>query len=257
MFQSNLFSGKTALVTGGGSGIGFEIAKQLLQLGATVYIGSRKQERIDKALADLQQFGDCKGQVLDIREPESVKFFADFIEAKNGKLDILINNAGGQFPSPAEMISPKGFNAVVNNNLNGTWNVIHEMANRFFLAQQQGNIVNIVLDNFRGVPGMSHSGAARAGVQNLTMSLAVEWANRGIRVNCVAPGIIQSSGLENYPPELLNGVAKNIPMKRLGSMEEVAWLTLFLASPMASYITGETMYVDGGSRLWGDVWQID
>jgi citronellol/citronellal dehydrogenase len=104
---------------------------------------------------------------------------------------------------------------------------------------------------------MSHTGAARAGVQNLSMSIAVEWANRGITVNCVAPGIIQSSGLENYPPELLNGVSKNIPMKRLGSVEEVAWLTLFLASPMATYITGETVYVDGGSRLWGDIWQVE
>ena len=257
MFQENFFLGKTVLVTGGGSGIGFEIAKQLLKLGAEVYIGSRKQDRIDAALIELSKFGIIRGQVVDIREPESVTHFADFIEQQSGKLDLLINNAGGQFPSPAEMINPKGFSAVINNNLNGTWNVIHEMANRFFLKQKNGSIVNIVLDNFRGTPGMSHSGAARAGVQNLTMSLAVEWANRGIRINCVAPGIIQSSGLENYPPELVNGVAKNIPMKRLGSIQEVAWVTLFLSSPMASYITGETIYVDGGSRLWGDIWEIE
>jgi citronellol/citronellal dehydrogenase len=257
MFQSNLFSGKTVLVTGGGSGIGFEIAKQFLQLGAEVYIGSRKQERIEQAVMELHQYGNCKGFRLDIREPESVKHLADMIENQSKKLDILINNAGGQFPSPAEAISPKGFSAVVNNNLNGTWNVIHEMANRFFLQQQSGHIVNIVVNNYRGIAGMSHTGAARAGVQNLSMSVAVEWANRGITVNCVAPGIIQSSGLDNYPPELLHGVSKNIPMKRLGSVEEVAWLTLFLASPMATYITGETVYVDGGSRLWGDIWQVE
>ncbi len=257
MFQSNLFLGKTILVTGGGSGIGFEIAKQFLSLGAEVYIGSRKQERIEEAVMKLHHYGNCKAFRLDIREPESVQHLADMIEAQSGKLDILINNAGGQFPSPAEAISPKGFGAVVNNNLNGTWNVIHEMANRFFLKQQSGNIVNIVVNNYRGFAGMSHTGAARAGVQNLSMSLAVEWANRGININCIAPGIIQSSGLENYPPEMVAGVAKNIPMKRLGSMEEVAWLAVFLASPMAAYITGENIYIDGGSRLWGDIWQVE
>ena len=126
----------------------------------------------------------------------------------------------------------------------------------FFLKQNAGSIVNIVVNNYRGMPGMSHTGAARAGVMNFTMSLAVEWANRGIRLNCVAPGIIFSSGLKNYPPELVAGVEKKIPMKRLGTVQEVANLTLFLASDFASYITGETMYIDGGSRLWGDIWEI-
>jgi citronellol/citronellal dehydrogenase len=257
MFQSNIFKEKTVLVTGGGSGIGFVIAKQFLELGATVFIGSRKQARLDEALPKLQTFGECYALLLDIREPESVSRMADEIVQRSGKLDILINNAGGQFPSPAEDISPKGFNAVVNNNLNGTWNVTQIMANRFFLKQKNGSIVNIVVNNYRGVAGMSHTGAARAGVMNFTMSLAVEWANRGVRINCVAPGIIKSSGLENYPPELVAGVEKNIPMKRLGTMEEVAHMTLFLASDFATYITGETMYVDGGARLWGDIWQIE
>lgn len=257
MFQKDIFKGKIALVTGGGSGIGFEIARQLLSLGATVYIGSRRKDRLEEAIMKLHKYGDCRAFVLDIREPENVKHFADLIENQSGRLDILINNAGGQFPSPSEAISPKGFSAVVNNNLNGTWNVIHEMSNRFLLPQKQGNIVNIVVNNYRGIPGMAHTGAARAGVQNLSMTLAVEWANRGVRINCVAPGIIQSSGLENYPPELLVGISDKIPMKRLGSIEEVAWATLFLASPMANYITGETIYVDGGNRLWGDVWEIN
>jgi citronellol/citronellal dehydrogenase len=257
MFKENSFAGKTVLVTGGGSGIGFEIAKQFLQLGAEVYIGSRNKERLEKAIMQLHHFGTCKAFVLDIRDIESVGHFADMIESQSGKLDILINNAGGQFPAPAESISPKGFNAVVNNNLNGTWNMIHTMANRFFLKQNSGSIVNIVVNNYRGIAGMSHTGAARAGVMNLSMSLAVEWANRGVRVNCVAPGIILSSGLENYPPSLLAGVEKKIPMKRLGTMEEVANLTLYIASDYASYITGETTYIDGGSRLWGDIWEIE
>jgi citronellol/citronellal dehydrogenase len=118
-------------------------------------------------------------------------------------------------------------------------------------------VINIVVNNYRGFPGMSHTAAARAGVSNLTQSLAVEWASRGIRLNCVAPGIIQSSGLDNYPPELTQGIAEKIPMKRLGTMQEVGALTLFLASPLAAYMTGDTIYIDGGARLWGDIWQIE
>jgi citronellol/citronellal dehydrogenase len=255
MFKEDLFKDKVALVTGGGSGIGLEIAKQLLACGATVYIAGRKQERLDKALLSLHAAGKVRAFALDIRETESIGRLADMIEAQSGRLDILINNAGGQFPSPAEGISEKGWNAVVNTNLNGTWFMTQEMAKRFFFKQKEGSVVNIVLNNFRGSPGMSHSGAARAGVMNFTKSLAVEWANRGIVLNCVAPGIIQSSGLENYPPELLAGVAAKIPMKRLGTCAEVAELTLFLAA--SKYITGETVYVDGGNRLWGDIWQIE
>lgn len=257
MFQSNLFQGKTALVTGGGSGIGLEIARQLLQLGAEVYIASRKPERLEQGMAELQALGTVHSYQLDIREPEQIVGLADLIAEKSGKLDILVNNAGGQFPSLAEDISPKGWQAVINTNLNGTWYMTQAMAKRFFFPQSQGIVINIVVNNFRGLPGMAHTGAARAGVSNLTQSLAVEWALKGVRINCVAPGIIQSSGLENYPAELVTGIAKHIPMKRLGSTEEVAALVLFLASPMAAYMTGETIYMDGGARLWGDIWQYE
>ncbi|MBL7815317.1 MAG: SDR family oxidoreductase [Saprospiraceae bacterium] len=255
MFQSDLFKGKTALVTGGGSGIGFEIARQFLTLGAEVYIAGRKQERLDQAILKLHHFGSqVKAVVLDIRDTTNIKHLADMIETQSGKLDILINNAGGQFPSPAENITEKGWNAVINTNLNGTWFVTQEMAKRFFFNQQSGSIVNIVLNNFKGFPGMSHSAAARAGVMNLTQTLAIEWVNRGIRINCVAPGIILSSGLENYPKEMVAGIEAKIPMKRLGTVAEVAELTLFLAH--AAYITGETVYIDGGNRFWGDMWEI-
>jgi citronellol/citronellal dehydrogenase len=257
MFQPDLFKGQTALVSGGGSGIGFAIAKQFLQLGAEVYICSRKKERLDHALEELKPLGTVRAMPLDIREPEQIGQLADLIAAESGKLDILINNAGGQFPSPAEDISPKGWQAVVNTNLNGTWYMTQTMAKRFFFPQKHGAIVNIVVNNYRGIPGMAHTAAARAGVSNLTQSLAVEWASRGIRINSIAPGIIQSSGLDNYPPELTAGVAKTVPMKRLGTVDEIAWLALFLASPMAAYMTGDTIYADGGARLWGDIWQID
>ena len=256
MFQSGLFAGQVALVTGGGSGIGYEIARQLLSLGAEVWIASRKQERLDIAHAELSVLGVCHAAVLDIRLPEAAEALADRIATVSGRLDILVNNAGGQFPLPAESITPKGWNAVINTNLNGTWYVTQAMANKFFLVQESGNIVNIVLNNFRGTPGMAHSAAARAGVMNLAKTLAVEWIGRNIRINSVAPGVIFSSGLDNYPPELVAMISEKLPMKRFGTVEEVANAVTFLASPMASYITGETLYVDGGSRLWGDIWEI-
>ncbi len=254
-FSEGLFREKTVLLTGGGSGIGLEIARQFLLLGAEVYIASRKAQRLEAGMRVLQPLGIVHSYPLDIREPEQVTGLAQFIAERSGRLDILVNNAGGQFPSRAEDITPKGWQAVINTNLNGTWYVTQAMANRFFFAQGAGIVVNIVANYYRGFPGMAHTGAARAGVSNLTQSLAVEWARRGLRLNCVAPGIVQSSGLEQYPPELLSGIADRIPMKRLGTVEEVASLVLFLASPMATYITGETIYVDGGAHLWGDIWQ--
>ncbi len=255
MFQKDIFKDKIVLVTGGGTGIGFTIAEMFLNYGASVVIASRKQEKLDKAQVKLSELGTCKTFALDIRDLESVEKLAKFIKTEFGQLDILINNAGGQFPSLAEAIKPKGWKAVVETNLNGTWFVTQTMFNELFKIQENGIVVNIIVDIYRGFPGMSHTGAARAGVDNLTKSLAVEWAKHNLRINAVAPGIIKSTGLKNYPPAILEGISKNIPMKRLGTTTEVANLVLFLASPMASYMTGETVYVDGGSKLWGNFWQ--
>lgn len=256
MFQTDLFQNQIVLVTGGGSGIGYAVAEQFLLLGAKVYIASRKEERVQKAAEQLSAIGPCEYAACDIRRTEDIQHLADDIREKEGRLDILINNAGGQFPSTAEDINEKGWNAVINNNLNGTWNMTQSMAKNFFIPQNSGVIINIIVNIYRGVPGMAHTGAARAGVDSLTKSLAVEWSRYGIRVNAVAPGIIQSSGLDNYPPQLLQGLSDKIPMKRLGSVAEAAWPILFLAGPAASYITGETLYVDGGSRLWGDFFEL-
>lgn len=255
MFVNNLFEGKTVLVSGGGSGIGFSIAKRFIELGAFVYIGSRKIEKIEKAVSELSELGGCTGLVFDIRNREEIAVALQQISDEKGRLDILINNAGGQFPSAAENISPNGWNAVINTNLNGTWNMTTMCFDQFFAKQEGGQVVNIIANIFRGFPGMSHTGAARAGVDNLTKSLSIEWARRGVRVNAIAPGIIQSSGLENYPPELLVGIAAKVPMNKLGTTDDIAWAALFLCSPMASFVTGETLYVDGGQRLWGDVWE--
>jgi len=194
--------------------------------------------------------------IADIREPEHIEALADKIKADTGKLDILINNAGGQFPSAAENISYNGFRAVVNNNLIGTFYVTQIMAKTFFIPQNEGNIVNIIANIYRGFPGMVHTGAARAGVDNMTKTLAIEWVRHNIRVNAIAPGIISSSGMDTYPPAILKGIESSIPNHRMGTTEEVAYPVLFLSSPMASYISGETLYVDAGNRLWGDQWKM-
>lgn len=256
MFQNDLFKNKVVLVTGGGSGIGLAIAKRFLQLGAEAIISSRKEEKLKEAVEQLSAFGKCRYVVCDIRLAEHTEALATDIKNTEGRLDILINNAGGQFPSAAENISPKGFAAVVNNNLNGTWNMTYAVANQLFIPQKHGIIVNIIAQMFRGFPGMAHTGAARAGVENLTKTLAVEWSKYHINVNAIAPGFIQSSGMEQYPEEFKKGMEDVVPAKRLGTVEEVAELTVFLSSPAVSYITGETIYIDGGQRLWGDLYKL-
>lgn len=255
MFQNNLFKNKIILVTGGGSGIGYAIAKEYLKLGATVYIASRNSEKIAKAIDELKEIGEVRSAIADIRETTQIENLAAKIKEESGRLDILVNNAGGQFPSAAENISYKGFRAVITNNLIGTFYVTQIMAKTFFIPQKEGNIVNIIANIYKGFPGMVHTGAARAGVDNITKTLAIEWVRFNIRVNAVAPGIIQSSGMDTYPPEIIKGIEKSIPNNRMGTVEEVAYPVLFLSSPMASYISGETLYVDAGNRLWGDQWK--
>ncbi|QQS30161.1 MAG: SDR family oxidoreductase [Sphingobacteriales bacterium] len=256
MFAPHIFDDKIVVVTGGGSGIGMAIAGQFLKYGAKVYIASRKEERLQESLKTLQPLGNCDAFALDIRNPEQAEQFANYIKEKDGRLDILINNAGGQFPSAAEMISTNGWNAVINTNLNGTFYLTRQMFLSFFMNQQHGTVVNIIANIYRGFPGMAHTGAARAGVDNLTKTLAVEWSPYNVRINAIAPGIIKSSGLDQYPPDMLKGITDKIPLKRLGETSEVAYLTLFLSSPMAGFITGETVYIDGGQRLWGDMWEM-
>ncbi len=255
MFDKKMFEGKVALVTGGRSGIGYAIAKMMLQHGAKVTIASRKEEPLKVAAEELMEFGPCDFKACDIRQSDQIKELANQIKEKHGKLDILINNAGGQFPALAEMINDKGWNAVINNNLNGTFYMTREMATSFFIPQKEGTIVNIIVDLHRGFPGMVHTAAARAGVENMTKTLALEWSEFNIRINCVAPGIIESSGLDTYPEpiqQLFEEGRKAIPSRRFGSVEEVSNAVCFLASPLASYTSGITLYVDGAKHLQFD-----
>lgn len=252
MYAPNLFKDKVALVTGGRSGIGYGIAEHLLQLGAKVIICSRKAEPLAEAAAKLSELGTCVHQPCDIRKSEELEALADTIEKEFGRLDLLVNNAGGQFPSLARYINDKGWNAVINNNVNGTFYATRVMANRFFIPQNEGNVVNIIVNHYRGFPGMAHTGAARAAVENLTKSLAQEWATYNIRLNCVAPGTIISSGLDTYAEPvkaLLDEMEKENLMKRHGTIEDVSNAVLFFASPLSSYTSGTTIYVDGMDHL--------
>jgi len=259
IFREDLLEGQVAIVTGGGTGIGASIAREFACLGATVVIASRKKEKIDIAAEGLsEQIGrEVFGDTCDIRDREAVNAFVDRVKERHGRIDVLVNNGGGQFFSPAEAIRPKGWDAVIGTNLTGTWNITRAVADKWML-QHGGVVTSITMLTRRTFPGMAHSVAARAGVEAMTRTLAVEWANRGMRLNCIAPGYIASSGIRQYPKGLgiIEKMKTVVPMKRMGSCNEVAWLSAFLASPAGAYITGQTLTVDGGKELWGDYWPI-
>ena len=257
IFKAGLFQGDVALVTGGGTGIGFATASEFGALGAKLALCGRRPEPLAKAAEELARAGvEVFTATCDIRDAEQVKTCVEAVKQRFGRIDVLVNNAGGQFPSAAESLSPRGFEAVVRNNLLGTFNVTQAVATLAMIPQKRGRIVNVIAQIARGFPGMVHTGAARAGVENMTKTLAVEWAMHGIRVNAVAPGVIKTSGTDQYPPELLEEAAKRSPLRRLGTANEVAHLIVYLASKQADFITGQSLYIDGGQSLWGDIWQV-
>ena len=251
VFHPGLFTGQRIWVTGGGSGIGRCVAHELASLGAQVVLSGRKVEKLQTVAAEIiEDGGIATWHAFDIRDEDAVK--ANVAEAlKAGPITGLVNNAGGQFPSPLAFISKKGFDAVVANNLTGGFLMMRELFNQC-MQQHGGAIVNMTADFKNGMPTMGHSGAARAGMANLTQTAAFEWAHAGVRVNAVAPGWIASSGMDSYGEAMVAHIRKlkhHVPLRRMAEEAEVSAVIVFLLSPGAAFVTGITVQIDGGASL--------
>ena len=245
VFAPGLLDDRVAVVTGGGSGIGRAVALELASLGCTVAILGRREETLAETSSLVGDVGRVSPYVVDVREPDDVDAVLDRVGADLGPVDTLVNNAGGQFVSPAESISLNGFRAVTRLNLDAVWSLTTSVANRWMVAAGYGKVVSVVISPRRAMPGMAHSAAARAGVENMTRTMAVEWGRYGIRLNCVAPGYIHTQAWERYGFEP-DAVAALIPAGRLGTAEDVAHAITYLVSPAGDYVTGATLLVDGG-----------
>jgi len=255
VFRSGLFDGCRVLVSGAGTGIGRGIALLFGRLGARVLVCGRRPEPLEATRALLARAGaESLAVATNIREPEQVDaLFARAAEAWGG-LDVLVNNAGGQFPQHALEISDRGFRAVVDTNLNGTWTMMQRAARLWRERGGPGCIVNLLAPYLRGMYGVAHTVAARAGVAHLLRAVAVEWAPLGIRVNGVLPGPIATAGLEVYPEEARAALTRSNPMFALGDVQDVAEACAYLAAPSGRFVTGEVLVVDGGHQLWGEIW---
>ena len=259
VFHPDLFKGQVYIVTGGGSGIGRCTAHELAALGARVALVGRKAEKVESVKAEITEDGGiASAHVCDIREEDSVKATVKAIIAEHGGLNGLVNNAGGQFQAPLTGINQKGWETVVRTNLTGGFLMARESYTQA-LSKTGGAIVNIVADMWGGMPGMGHSGAARAGMVNFTQTVAVEWGASGVRVNSVAPGWIASSGMDNYPEHMkqwIRSLGDNVPIKRMGTESEVSSAICFLLSPGAAFISGDCLRIDGGASQGGRVWPL-
>lgn len=259
VFRPGLFAGQLHWVTGGGSGIGRCVAHELAALGATVLISGRSQDKLDRVAAEIREDGGhVHTRSFDIRDEAGVQAAVASVLQTHGPVAGLVNNAGGQFPAPMAAISKKGFDAVVANNLTGGFLMMRELFTQC-MAAHGGAIVNMTADFRNGMPGMAHSGAARAGMSNLTQTAAYEWAHAGVRVNAVAPGWIASSGMDTYGgamKALIPRLKEHVPLRRMGVEAEVSAAIVFLLSPAAAFISGVTLQIDGAASLGSAIFPI-
>jgi citronellol/citronellal dehydrogenase len=259
LFQPGLLEGQVAIVTGGGSGLGRASALELAALGAQVVVCGRRAEPLEET-GRLADGGHVEARPCDIREEDQVESLVAGVIERHGRIDLLVNNAGGQYMTPAEDITPKGFRTVMRLNVEGTWLMTHAVATKAMMGgdggePRGGKIVNVTLSPHHGLPGMAHSSAARAAVENLTRVLSIEWARFGIRLTALAAGHFGTETLRTkYPKQVVEGVAGTVPLGRLGTEEEFAWLVAYLATPAGDYFSGAVLTLDGARDNWLGPW---
>ncbi|HVC07728.1 MAG TPA: SDR family oxidoreductase [Solirubrobacterales bacterium] len=256
IFRPGLLEGQVCLVSGAGSGLGRATALELTRLGAKVIGCGRRQEPLAQTAALAAGLpGGFEHEAMDIREEAAVERLFDGVLDRHGRLDVLVNNAGGQFLAPAETITPKGFRTVTELNLQGTWLMTHTAATRAFIPQRAGKVLSVTLSPHNGMPGMVHSGAARAAVENMMRTLAVEWARFGIKTCALAAGQFATEALlTKYPQVVVENLERSIPIGRAGRSEEMAWLVAYLASPAGDFLSGTTITIDGARDNWAGPW---
>jgi citronellol/citronellal dehydrogenase len=253
IFSPGLLEGQVSLVTGGGTGLGRATALELAACGARVVVAGRRPEPLEEAAAACEG-GRGEAIVCDVREEDQVDALVERTLARHGRIDLLVNNAGGQYMSPAESITPKGFRTVVRLNLEGTWLMTHAVATRAMIPQGGGKVVCVTLSPHHGLPGMAHSSAARAAVENLTRVLSIEWARHQIRLTALAAGHFETEAIQKYPKPVAENVARTVPLQRMGQPEEHAWLVAYLASPAGDYYSGAVITLDGARDNWFGPW---
>jgi len=256
IFRAGLLEGQVCLVSGAGSGLGRETALELARLGAVVVGCGRREEPLAETAAQAGGLaGSFEHEATDIRDEDAVGRLIDGLLERHGRLNTLVNNAGGQFLSPAEAITPKGFRTVIELNVQGTWLMTHAAATKAFIPQGGGKVLSVTLSPHHGMPGMVHSGAARAAVENMMRTLAIEWSRFGIKTCALAAGqFMTETMMTKYPQMVVDNLERSIPIGRAGRPEEMAWLVAYLASPAGDFFSGTTITIDGARDNWAGPW---
>src|SRR5215218_2219498 len=256
IFAPGLLEGQVCVVSGAGTGLGRATTLELVRLGATVLGCGRRAEPLERLATDADGLaGAVETEAMDIRDEEAVEALFDGVLERHGRLDTLVNNAGGQFLSPAEAITPKGFRTVIELNVVGTWLMTHAAATKAFIPQGRGKVLSVTLSPHNGMPGMVHSGAARAAVENMMRTLSIEWARFNIKTCAIAAGQFATETLlTKYPQVVVDNLERSIPIGRAGRPEEMAWLVAYLASPAGDFYSGTTITIDGARDNWAGPW---